>query len=65
MIQTTEDGERCTQILKLNESVIWETTLNCPSILHGSQGIYATGDDRRVFQGQMRKFKFFTDDIEK
>ena len=65
MIQTTDDNMRCAQILKLNENIIWESSIDCPSIFHGSQSIYATGDDSRVCQGQMRKFNFFTEDIEK
>ena len=63
MIQTTDDGISCTQKLNVNQNSVWQQNIICPSKLPGDQHIYTTGDDVRVFNGQIRNFKFFTNPI--
>ena len=62
-IQTTSDDINCLQTLKLNETVIWENQLTCPTKYEAENNIYMCGDDSRVLNGKIRNFKFFTHDI--
>lgn len=62
-IQSTSDGINCVQQLKLNGEQIWDNQLSCPAPLQGGQGIWMTGDDSRVLDGEIKNFKFFTYDL--
>ena len=59
-IQSTTDGQSCHQKIKLNGNTIYEEIVNCPDPIDGQVGIFVTGDDYRVLDGQLRNFKFFT-----
>jgi len=62
-IQRTSDGITCDQQLKLNGEQIWDNQLSCPAPLQGGQGIWMTGNDSRVLDGEIKNFKFFTRDL--
>ena len=59
-IQITDDGINCTQKVNLNDNLIWENQLACPPKYEGENNIYMCGEDSRVFNGQIKNFKFFT-----
>ena len=67
MIQSTSDGVKCKQEVKINGESIFNRTVDCPRSKPGTQGIYACGDTygKQISDAEIRNFKFVTHPIEK
>ena len=60
MIQSTADGHYCLQKALMNDEIIWQQTIKCPTKRREVQYIYTHGDDHRTADAEIKNFQFLT-----